>query len=291
MFDAGTLLAAQRIASPVLDGFFSVVTNLGHEYSYIALLLFFYWCVDREAGRGLVILFLVSMWLNGWLKEIFALPRPSAADGVRVLATEESHGFPSGHAQGAVTLWGFLAFYRRSWAWRAACVAIVALIGFSRLYLGAHFLGDVLGGFVVGGLMLAAYFALASRRVGATWPRWVKGALAFVVPVVLMPVYDDDVAYKTLGFLFGFLVSTHFAGEAFAYAPPAGALRKSAAYLVGLAGVGVLRVVERLLPEGPPEALGFAAISVWAAVLAPRLFSALGLASGRQEGSSWQVQQ
>ena len=71
----------------------------------MAILPFVFWAVDRQVGRRLAGLILGTMWLNGLVKEHMVMPRPHPAD-VRVLGFEPSPGFPSGHAQGALTLWG-----------------------------------------------------------------------------------------------------------------------------------------------------------------------------------------
>ncbi|HEY8417176.1 MAG TPA: phosphatase PAP2 family protein, partial [Limnochordales bacterium] len=68
-------------------------------------------------GRRLAGSVLVSLWLMGLFKEYLTLPRPDPAV-VRHVVTETSPGFPSGHAQGAVAMWGYLALaFRRRWRW------------------------------------------------------------------------------------------------------------------------------------------------------------------------------
>jgi len=90
-----------------------------------------------------------GMLLNLGLKYIFQRARPTFEDP---LLTLSSFSFPSGHTSGATLLYGVLAAYlvcvSRGWGVRAlvACagVAMVALVALSRVYLGAHFLSDVL---------------------------------------------------------------------------------------------------------------------------------------------------
>ena len=95
--------------------------------------------------------------------------RPS---GLVPAYTEVSFSFPSGHATIAVALYGFLAYYAwrqtKSWYWKVnilfASLAIILAIGFSRLYLGVHFLSDVLSGYLVGFLWLIAAIAIIEWR-------------------------------------------------------------------------------------------------------------------------------
>src|SRR5690606_11422289 len=99
VFSTEPILWVQQFASPALDVFFSAITLLGTQYAYIVILVSLYWCVDRRIAHRLAMVFLASMWVNGYLKETFQTPRPSPDDGVRVLARESSFSFPSGHAQ------------------------------------------------------------------------------------------------------------------------------------------------------------------------------------------------
>jgi membrane-associated phospholipid phosphatase len=93
--------------------------------------------------------------LNGILKSIFSRPRP---DFMNALYLETSYSFPSGHAMTAVFAYGAIAYLIAGSVtnrkWRAALYASTALlaflIGFSRLYLGVHYLTDVLAGWAAG---------------------------------------------------------------------------------------------------------------------------------------------
>ncbi len=98
--------------------------------------------------------------LNVLLKHLFHRQRPVLENP---LITLSSFGFPSGHTMGSTLFYGLLALFVaqsvRTWRFRAFtfCVAIVwvGLIGLSRIYLGAHYLTDVLGAIAVGLAWLA----------------------------------------------------------------------------------------------------------------------------------------
>jgi undecaprenyl-diphosphatase len=98
--------------------------------------------------------------LNGLLKSAFRRGRPMFDDPILVLTT---YSFPSGHAMAATILYGLLAAYAvwhiRQWRSRmlVAVVAgvLIVLVGFSRIYLGVHYLSDVLGGTAAGTAWLA----------------------------------------------------------------------------------------------------------------------------------------
>jgi membrane-associated phospholipid phosphatase len=87
--------------------------------------------------------------MNALIKQLFARPRPEHGELIQVLTT---YSFPSGHTAGAALLYGVIAAYlMQRFAdvrVRIACVvswlALVLLVGYSRVYLGVHYPSDVL---------------------------------------------------------------------------------------------------------------------------------------------------
>jgi len=113
--------------------------------------------------------------LNLLLKTLFARPRPVFADPVVV---ESYYSFPSGHSMMSLIAYGMLAYliglyiknhYARIFVVFIAALAIV-LIGISRMVLGAHYLSDVVGGFIAGGVWLATCIAAVELRRHTTSP-------------------------------------------------------------------------------------------------------------------------
>lgn len=98
--------------------------------------------------------------LNILLKHFFHRQRPMLENP---LLTLTSFGFPSGHTMGSTLFYGTLAVFVaqsvKSWRWRVLAfwiaALVVVLIGFSRIYLGAHYLTDVVGAIAVGLAWLA----------------------------------------------------------------------------------------------------------------------------------------
>jgi membrane-associated phospholipid phosphatase len=132
---------------------------LGNEEFFLLVLPLIYWSVDSGLGLRVAFILVTSNLFNNIAKLLFAGTRPYwISSHVRALwTTETSFGIPSGHAQNAVSVWGMFAAYgRRTWIWIVA-IAIIFLIGFSRIFLGVHFPHDVIFGWLLGAVILWAF--------------------------------------------------------------------------------------------------------------------------------------
>ncbi len=116
--------------------------------------------------------YLGAVALYALAKPLAHRPRPPVAD---LIGAASGLSYPSGHATQAVATWGMLALIAsagRSARVRAvlvvAAVLVVGLVGASRLYLGAHWLTDVLAGYALGAAWLALLAALRLRRATGT---------------------------------------------------------------------------------------------------------------------------
>jgi membrane-associated phospholipid phosphatase len=152
--------SVQNFSSPPLTAFMKIVTWLGAVPSYLVLLPLIFWCIDEKKGRRLAITVVVSLWLNIILKFLLNQPRPfwEGYDPSVGLVAESLNGFPSGHAQTSLVLWIIIASFGKKKRYYVAAAFLVLLISFSRVYLGVHFPTDILGGWFLGGLVLAVYF-------------------------------------------------------------------------------------------------------------------------------------
>ena len=154
-------LAFQAIgqSGSLLTDAFLLVTHAGDMIPVILLgaLPFFQPYLRRTLARPLALGLLLSTGLNLLLKELFARERPDLGS----LLMESSYSFPSGHAMINATLYLILLYYvwnhLRPSFWRFPAVlfllAMPLTIGYSRVYLGVHYASDVLGGFLLGGLV------------------------------------------------------------------------------------------------------------------------------------------
>lgn len=147
------LLAIQSLRQPWLDLAVRALTALGGTEFTLLLLLGLYWLWPPGLGLRLILLTLISAYLNATVKWWLAWPRPAGPD-LWVAEPLTSPGFPSGHAQNATVLYGYLAWVlRRRWA-TVLALGLILTVGLSRLYLGVHYPHDVLGGIALGALVL-----------------------------------------------------------------------------------------------------------------------------------------
>ena len=141
-----------------LTGPMEFLSFLGTQEFYLLFMPALYWCWDDSLGLRLGLLLMSSVGLNSALKLAFHSPRPYwVLPQVKALSSHLDFGLPSGHAQQAVTFWGFLgASLHRRWA-RVAALALIILIGLSRVYLAVHSPTDVILGWLIGTLLLWAF--------------------------------------------------------------------------------------------------------------------------------------
>jgi membrane-associated phospholipid phosphatase len=145
-----------------------VFTALGQEEFYMLVLPAIYWCINPRLGVRVGFMLILTTSLNNWLKLAFASPRPYWIDTrVKGIVLENSFGLPSGHAMNSTSLWGFWASQVRKRWFTILIVAIVFLIGVSRIALGVHFTSDVVVGWLVGGLLLSVF--LKWEKPAAEW--------------------------------------------------------------------------------------------------------------------------
>lgn len=130
--------------------FISFVHKVGGMILLVAAFGYYLW---RRRQRywllALGVTVLPGMILNVVLKQVFQRSRPLFEEPLVTLST---YSFPSGHTAAATLFYGVLACYImiacKGWSVRLAtaafCVVMIFLVAFSRVYLGAHYLSDVL---------------------------------------------------------------------------------------------------------------------------------------------------
>lgn len=164
-------LHAHARESSGLRQFLMAVTQVHRTPGVLALALVAGIWLYRRGHRYWVVALVSAvpggMLLNVALKETFERARPHFAEPFVELTT---YSFPSGHAMAATVLYGLIACFAarqaRSWAGRVLPFVLAGVmiftVSFSRLYLGAHYLSDVLAAFVEGCGWLAICISAAA---------------------------------------------------------------------------------------------------------------------------------
>ncbi|SFF13487.1 undecaprenyl-diphosphatase [Sulfitobacter brevis] len=214
LLDHGSLVQADsHISSLVLtvrsDGltrFFTIVTGLGYWQAAILVGLaatILMWIWDRRHYIPTLWFTLVCNVISVWLlKLVFARARPDVA-----LYVESSYAFPSGHSATIATLSVFLTYVLvrerigQDLFWILSCFTLVFLVGLSRVYLGEHFLSDVLNGYLVGTLWAITGIFLAERlglrqtssgmQVTGAGRWWATAGVIAVTTILLGFVLED----------------------------------------------------------------------------------------------------
>ena len=149
------------------------VSRLGDwpEHAALGIILFaLAWWRGNEKWRRIFLSMLVALALAGTIARVTKIAtgraRPSVHSEMVWNGPQFSsrfHAFPSGHTAASSAFFGVLFFV--CWRLAFACAAIPILIGISRMYVAAHYLSDVVGGFVVGILSAVLVASLLLPRI------------------------------------------------------------------------------------------------------------------------------
>lgn len=301
-------------------------SELGTEDFFFLVLPLIYWSVNSALGLRVGMILVTSSMVNYIFKLAFAGPRPYWVDSqVRGLWPETSFGIPSGHAQHAMTVWGVIGYFARA-AWvRVVCILLILLIGVSRLYLGSHFLHDVIAGWLLGAALLWAFirywdaaaawlarkslkqqiglaFAASLLFIAAGWaataPRldyqipaaWIENALrdSDLAPD---PV-DPNGIFTSAGTFFGLAAGLAWINSRGGYRAEGPLWKRAVRYLIGLIGVLILWMgLGAVFPRGDDllvyllRFIRYALVGWWVTGGAPWAFNRFKLVESRSDES------
>ena len=304
-------------AYPSWESWLGFITEFGRFEFYLLFLPLIYWCINKKLGVQLFAVMAITDFTNSTLKHLLRTPRPYWLDATVGLVSDADYGLPSGHTQSATVLYLFLAgWLRRRWAY-AAAVMIIFVMALSRVYLGAHFVHDILGGLFVG-LAILGGFLLWRTFIDERYKTRILGQrllVAIVVPVVFFALYiivrlvlgapDDGVAWvgfidsaellgmesSTRGFalLLAFTIGANLETSYVCFKAEGTWLQKAARYLLGMVVAlliwqGLDIAFEAVTPEGtlwlalPLRFVRYFLLAIWIVYYAPMAFVWLKLA-------------
>ncbi len=287
------------IATPGLDRVIKAITDLGSTSFYMAVIPVLYWCVNKSLGFGLVMALSISNYVNIGIKFIVCRARPYAAfphlnapEYLKLTGT--GYSFPSGHAQVTSTFWTYLSrSVRRKWV-AITGIAIVVVVAFTRVYATVHFPTDVLVGAPLGLVIAYVYIAIQQRLRASGRGRQVGLALAvsiiapglaFALSAPYNPEFTKEVA-QVLGFLVGAGIGYTLEVAYVNYDVRASLPVQIIKVAIGMAGMmGIRYGLKAVFPYTAFwNMLRYAAVAVWATLVAPFVFKKLfgAKASGAQ---------
>ncbi|MEA1881560.1 MAG: phosphatase PAP2 family protein [Candidatus Marinimicrobia bacterium] len=255
----------QQVDLPFIVHAMIAITRLGGEIFYILILPVVYWCWRKDIALPLASLLLITLFLNVLLKETLQLPRPD--ETVRLISVS-GYGFPSGHSQAPMVLWGFLAWNTRSYWWPGL---IIFLVGFSRVYLGVHFFQDVIAGWLIGFATLVCGIAVIKNldRKSLEFPP-IPMAFLFVFLGILLPItVSHDMTVRAGGLMAGTMSGIMLERIWVGFQPKTGRWRQLMKIIVGVGvAAGLWWALKIALPV--------VTITVWIRYLLVGLWIGLG---------------
>jgi len=281
------IIIIQQIDTPLLDSFFRVITSLGDESFYLLLFPFLLWCVDFYLGIRIGIIFLLSVYVNTGIKEIFQQPRPFDILPEIQKVHAYGYGFPSGHAQSSLVVWGSIAYWNKQIWIRNLSVLLILLIGFSRIYLGVHFPTDILGGWLIGGLILGlSYFIFLKIKLD-----FIQGNMLFKIicitlfPVILLQIQSSPDTISSVAVLTGIGYGLLLFSSSIGGIRPGNWLQRLVSFLVGVIGIGIFYLGLKLILPSEGQFFyqlfrffRYLLLGIWISFGAPWLFIRMGLA-------------
>lgn len=293
-------------------------TALGNENFFFLVLPLLYWSVDTGLGLRIAFILAASNYLNSIIKLLFAAPRPYWVSAqVTPSFHENSFGIPSGHAQNAAAFSGIAAgWVNKRWAWGVALL-LTFFIGFSRLYLGLHFVHDVIAGWLIGYVLLFLFMRFWDPVVA-----WLRTktltkqiVLAFLISLLMITIgilttarlegyvfpaewadnarrvgpLPDPVSiegtFTSAGSFFGLAAGVAWLAARGGYQASGPLEKRALRYVIGLAGIIILWFgLGQVFPDGETVVplllryLRYSLVGFWVTAGAPWLFFRFKLA-------------
>ena len=184
----------QSFRNDFWDAFFLFITEFGDETVFLIIAAILYWTVDKRFAQRFILFFLYSAILNGVLKFLTNRPRPYVASPETVDLVGDGAGgtsLPSGHAQNSAMM-GFVLsektlLFQRGWS--RFLTIIVGLVMLSRLYLGEHYLSDVIFGLAIAYSFYTLINSILNKHNLPNWLLWLW--VGVLIPVTLLANNKD----------------------------------------------------------------------------------------------------
>lgn len=209
------LQTLEGIRTEFLNKVFELITMFGEETLLIVFVCVVYFVFDKMLARRIFFITAASLGVNGIVKNFAKVPRPFANGEVTCVRPETATGysFPSGHTQTVATWSTAFAVHLKKWWITIIAVVLTLAVGFSRMYLGAHYPSDVIVGTVIG-VLFAVFGNISYDRIENKNIIHAAVVIAYAPFIVFFlfsganELYAD--LYKLYGMLIGFLFGVMF---------------------------------------------------------------------------------
>ena len=268
----------QILDGPFWRAFFEFFTFLGSEYFLIFAVAFIYLVWDKRFGEQIAFVTMLSVTLNGVLKDWFQFHRPIGQPGIKSPAAGSvlsdystggypySYSFPSGHSQLSATFFTYLALgLKKKWL-NIAVIAVIFLVGLSRLFLGVHYPKDVLFGYALGILLAVGMYVISKKIKNSIFLYMI--AFLVIAPFAIFIVHSAD-TMKALGGLAGFILGNYFEKRYVGFSTEVGIRPKVFRLLTAMIGAAAVMVVFEICL---PHSLLFRFLQYFAVVLTTVFF-------------------
>jgi len=183
LFSENINIFLQSFGTPFVDTLFIAITNSGNHAVYFILASIIFWCFSKKTGIRAMYVLLFSAFLAIVAKNILVMPRPP--ENIHKMEVE-GFGFPSAHAQVSAGFWGYLGGITRNQKMILFGAAAVILVSLSRVYLGVHYIGDVIAGIFFGLLIAVISLKAETWSFIRTMDREKKYVIAVMLPSILI---------------------------------------------------------------------------------------------------------
>ncbi|MFQ4145525.1 phosphatase PAP2 family protein [Chlorogloeopsis sp. ULAP02] len=270
----------QRFFGDSWDLFFQIVTELGEVAGVAVVFALVFWISGRRSAWCLVGAVVLVTAVNMILWSIFDIPRPNHPE-INVYRELDTSSFPSGHTGTATIFWTTLTTL--SPIPLAVTVCVILLVMLSRLYLGVHYIGDVIGGLIIGLILFKIYLRL--------WPivlSWFGGrtfklflVLSLSTPIAVFPFADSfPEGWEVFGAAVGAGIAVPLELWYVRYSPAKISQRKQLLKVfIGLGVLGMIFFTSSLMSEDESvrDVIRFSLGAFWILFLAPALFACMRL--------------
>ncbi len=285
------------IRNPVLDTIMLAFSYIGTPFVIAGIIGWIYLNNDKKEAYGISLSFILSCLLCQGVKVLARVPRPWNLDPTfkavdASYSTATGYSFPSVHTQSITSVGLSCFYYNKKKPMRIISVALIVIVGFSRMYLGCHTPLDVGCAFLVTAVITAITWAIWNRHNrsfldGNMLPFFVLAfslALIFLVSALLINGTVDYAnvkdSYETSGAAIGFVVAFLVEPRFICFSVEGSFKKKLIRFLIAVGGAVAIEFgLKAVFKDNIPMlVVRYALLTSWIMVLTPLISLRTGLA-------------